>query len=114
LLIPKYNLLPPSSLPSTSSDYPLISPPTQVKYEELASFSEVLAVGTAASLLPIKSITRKLTSDKFVFNGGENEPGPVHTQLSHALKAIQKGKAPDEFSWCEKVQEPVGLDVKST
>jgi hypothetical protein len=38
----------------------------------------------------------------------------VHTQLSHALKAIQKGKAPDEFSWCEKVQEPVGLDVKST
>ncbi|KAL3420505.1 branched-chain-amino-acid aminotransferase TOXF [Phlyctema vagabunda] len=73
-----------------------------IKYEELKTFSEVLAVGTAASILPIKSISRKLTNDKFVYT--DSDVGPVHKQLSQTLKDIQKGRQEENFGWTYSVQ----------
>ena len=76
-----------------------------VRYEELPSYSEVLAVGTAGALVPIKSITRKSTNDVFSFNGDSDEPGPCCAKLLSILKGIQQGKLDDRFQWCRKVTE---------
>ncbi|RMD44298.1 hypothetical protein DV735_g792, partial [Chaetothyriales sp. CBS 134920] len=71
-----------------------------LKYEELGSLSEVIAAGTAASLVPIKSITLKSKSDKFEFTvGKDNGPGPVTEKLLTTLKGIQLGNLPDKFGW---------------
>ncbi|RMZ82825.1 hypothetical protein DV737_g1868, partial [Chaetothyriales sp. CBS 132003] len=71
-----------------------------VKYDELASFSEVMAAGTAASLVPIKSITLKSKNEKFEYPVGEdNGPGPVTEKVLATLKGIQQGKVDDKFGW---------------
>jgi hypothetical protein len=64
-----------------------------------------MAVGTAAALLPVKSTTRKSTSDKFVYQNGASEAGPCCMKLSAMLKAIQKGKVEDTYGWCVDVTE---------
>jgi branched-chain amino acid aminotransferase len=45
-----------------------------VKFEECAEFDEVMAAGTAASLVPIKSIFRKSTGTKFTYDYGDSNP----------------------------------------
>ncbi|KAI9695770.1 MAG: hypothetical protein M1820_008442 [Bogoriella megaspora] len=77
----------------------------QIKYEEIPKFSEILAAGTAAALVPIKSITMRSTNDMFVYQGGSDEPGPACVKLLTTLKGIQQGKIRDTFRWCETVQE---------
>jgi len=64
-----------------------------------------MAVGTAAALLPIKSITRKTTRDKFIYQGGSPEAGPCCVKLSNLLKDIQKGRAEDTFGWLMRVDD---------
>lgn len=76
-----------------------------VRYEELSNYSEVLAVGTAGTLVPIKSITRKSTNDVFSFSDDSDEPGPCCAKLLSILKGIQQGKLEDQFDWCRKVTE---------
>lgn len=80
-----------------------------VRYEELPSYSEVLAVGTAGTLVPIQSITRKSTNDVFSFNGGSDEPGPCCAKLLSILKDVQQGKVEDRFGWCSRVTEVNGV-----
>jgi branched-chain amino acid aminotransferase len=89
-----------------------------IRYTELPGFTEVVAVGTAASLVPIRSITRRnqekllLPEGPRVQRGGDGtsetivylpdsqtEAGPLCTQLTHHLKAIQTGKIEDQFGW---------------
>jgi branched-chain amino acid aminotransferase len=77
----------------------------RIPYEELPSFSEVMACGTAASLVPIKSITMKSKGDKFEYRKNES-PGPVCTELLTTLKGMQQGKSADIFGWNFKVTEP--------
>jgi branched-chain amino acid aminotransferase len=70
----------------------------RILYEELKDFKEVMAAGTAASLVPIKSITRG--SEKFEYPVTENgEPGPVCTKLLTTLKGLQQGRIKDTFGW---------------
>ena len=70
----------------------------RILYEELKDLKEVMAAGTAASLVPIKSITKG--SEKFDYPVPENgEPGPVCTKLLTTLKGIQQGKIKDSFGW---------------
>lgn len=79
----------------------------QIKYEELSSFSEIIAAGTAAALVPIKSITRRSRDDVFPYIAeASDEPGPVFTKLLTTLQDIQRGKAADPYGWCEVVQQP--------
>ncbi|RDA83943.1 hypothetical protein CP532_3631 [Ophiocordyceps camponoti-leonardi (nom. inval.)] len=92
-----------------------------VLYTELPSFSEVIAAGTAAALVPIRSITRRLPkgllppdaprvsssssneekpSETVTYIPDEQEDaGPICLRLLTQLKAIQLGKVPDEFGW---------------
>lgn len=77
-----------------------------IAYTELSSFCEVLAAGTAAALVPIKSITMKSKGDKFVIGKGDDEPGPVCVKLLTILKGTQTGKMEDRFGWLSMVDEP--------
>lgn len=85
----------------------------------LSTFTEVLAVGTAAAAVPIRSITRPSTSQKFTFAAAESaasssdpaaeEPGPASgLNLARMIADIQHGVAPDKFGWCWEV-EGVGM-----
>ena len=79
----------------------------QIKYEELPTFTEIVAAGTAAALVPIRSITRRSRNDTFPYIAEETEePGPVFTKLLTTLQDIQRGKAEDPYGWCELVKEP--------
>jgi len=83
-----------------------------IPYDELPSFSEIMAAGTAAALVPIKSITMKSKNDKFMYQGGSDEPGPACVKLLKTLKGIQQGKIKDSFGWLEHVTEPTGYTAK--
>lgn len=76
-----------------------------IKYEELPKFHEVLAAGTAAALVPIKSITMRSRNDEFKYQGGGDEPGPAVVKLLAQLKGIQSGKVKDSFGWCQGVKQ---------
>ncbi|KAL2193702.1 aminotransferase [Corynascus similis CBS 632.67] len=85
-----------------------------IKYSELPNFQEVMAAGTAASLVPIRSITRRATSglpqgprvsaqdgqETVTYTpDGSDEPGPLCLKLLAELKGIQLGKIEDQFGW---------------
>lgn len=76
-----------------------------VAYEELPSFLEVMAAGTAVALVPIKSITMKSKNDKFVYRDGNDKPGPACEKLLSTLKGIQQGIIEDTFGWLDHVKE---------
>ncbi|KAI8635454.1 branched-chain amino acid aminotransferase II [Xylariaceae sp. FL1651] len=105
-----------------------------IKYAELPTFTEVMAAGTAAALVPIRSITRripptspysisaavgkheKLSSDQdsekvTYFADGHEDIGPICTKLLTQLRAIQLGKVKDEFNWCFAVTREDGIKV---
>lgn len=98
-----------------------MSPP-QIRYGELATFSEVMAAGTAAALVPIRSITRRVdaSSPQSLAAAGANErvssakageetvtyipesqedAGSICLKLLSTLKGIQLGKLEDQFGW---------------
>ncbi|KAL6231518.1 hypothetical protein BDW75DRAFT_243816 [Aspergillus navahoensis] len=78
-----------------------------IRYEELASFSEILACGTAVTVIPIKSITCKSRGDRFTYlEGNDGKPGPYAAKLALTLGDIQKGKVEDEFGWLVRVEKP--------
>lgn len=69
-----------------------------------------MAAGTAAALVPIRSITRKSTNDKFSYlPEGSDEPGPIFNKMIAALKGIQLGKIKGPEGWCVPVTE---VDIK--
>jgi branched-chain amino acid aminotransferase len=79
--------------------------PRQIKYEEISSFDEIMAAGTAAALVPIKSITMRSRDDKFSFQNGSDEPGPACVKFLEQLQGIQRGKIEDKFGWCDEVKQ---------
>lgn len=87
----------------------------RIDYSELPQFTEVIAAGTAASLVPIKSITLESNGDKFEYPVNEKlDPGPVCSQLLTTLKGIQQGKVKDQFGWNFKVTEAPAEFLKAT
>ena len=64
-----------------------------------------MAAGTAAALVPIKSITRNSRSETFSYIAEDSEePGPIAAKLLTTLKGIQLGKIKDTFGWTYKVE----------
>lgn len=81
-----------------------------IPYAELSSFSEVMAAGTAAALVPIRSITMKSKEDKFTYLPSD-EPGEVCAMLLKALQGIQRGVEEDFLGWNEIVKKPEGVSA---
>ena len=74
-----------------------------------------MAAGTAAALVPIKSITMNSKNDviKYMEDDDQN-PGPACTKLLSTLKGIQNGKIKDTFGWLDPVAEPKGYKSRSS
>lgn len=78
----------------------------QIPYGELSEFDEVLAAGTAAALVPIRSITMESKGEKISYKDAAEEPGPVCVKLLTTLKGIQLGKIEDKQGWRIQVEKP--------
>ncbi|KAI1811637.1 branched-chain amino acid aminotransferase II [Poronia punctata] len=110
-----------------------------IKYSELPSFKEVMAAGTAAALVPIRSITRRISPssptsitsaigqherlssqqdyEKVIYAPDEQDEediGPICSNLLTRLRAIQLGKVKDEFNWCFPIAREDGVKVLET
>ena len=66
--------------------------------EELTTFEEAGACGTAAVISPIERIDDLETGKSYVF-AKDGKPGPVCTKLYEHLRAIQYGDEPDKYGW---------------
>lgn len=73
----------------------------QVPIEELSTFEEAGACGTAAVISPIGKIVDMQTGD--IYNYG-NEVGEWSMRLYNALQDIQYGRAEDIFGWAKVVE----------
>ncbi|KAG8664408.1 Aminotransferase fpaps4 [Fusarium poae] len=71
-----------------------------VKLDELSSFCEVFAVGTAATIRPCSLIYHKSTNREFKFVAN----GSYYTRLWSTLKKIQTGESEDTFQWCQELR----------
>jgi len=70
----------------------------RIRLEELADMSEAAACGTACVISPINKV---VDTEKGVTYSFGDEPGPVLTELYHALKDIQYGRSEDRHHWCD-------------
>lgn len=73
-----------------------------VPYEELPTFEEVGACGTAAVIAPVGKIYDPENDKTFVFSSN-GEPGPLCKKLYEKLTAIQFGDADDPFGWIDYI-----------
>ena len=69
-----------------------------IQLEELANMSEAAACGTACVISPIDKVIDPEKNRIFHLS---DEPGPVLSQLYHALRDIQFGRSEDKYKWCE-------------
>ncbi|NOX47029.1 MAG: branched-chain amino acid aminotransferase [Chlorobi bacterium] len=69
-----------------------------VALDELESFDEVGACGTAAVISPIKKIVNRESGKEYNYclNG---KAGPISTKLYQTLKGIQEGEIEDKHGW---------------
>lgn len=73
-----------------------------IHVDEIGSFEEAGACGTAAVISPIGEIQDRETGKVYTF--GMNEAGPWSTKLFNRLQAIQYGEEIDKFGWCTIVE----------
>ncbi|KAJ5675359.1 Aminotransferase lcsP [Penicillium macrosclerotiorum] len=79
----------------------------RVAYEELRQFDEVIAAGTAAALVPVRSITMRSKNDKFEYRCGDQaQGGDVCVKLLQILRGIQGGSMEDTQGWNYEVTAP--------
>lgn len=69
-----------------------------VPVEELATFEEAGACGTAAVISPIGKVVDVDKGISYAFGDGTS-PGPVSTKLYETLLGIQNGDLEDSFGW---------------
>ena len=74
----------------------------QIAIEELETFEEVGACGTAAIISPIGEIA-DLDNHKFYTYCKDGKPGPISTKIYNKLQALQYGEEPDTFGWTELI-----------
>ena len=73
-----------------------------VSVDELDTFDEVGACGTAAVISPVRKIVDPDTNKIYTY-AKDNQPGTVSTALYNRLVAIQFGDEEDKFGWMEKI-----------
>ena len=105
-ITPKSHSILPSitnmSLMELARDMGLAVENRPVSVDELDSFDEVGACGTAAVISPVRKIIDPDTNKIYTY-ANDNQPGPVSTELYNRLLAIQFGDEEDKFGWMEKI-----------
>jgi len=89
------------SLIQLAEDMGLAVERRRVPVEELETFEEIGACGTAAVISPIKRIYDADLDKEYNYG---TEPGPWSTKLYHKLRAIQDGDEPDPYGWVDIVE----------
>ncbi len=69
-----------------------------IPFDELGSFEEVGACGTAAVISPICQIADRETGKTYNYCHS-GAAGPISTKLYNRLRAIQLGEEEDIFGW---------------
>ena len=69
----------------------------RIRIEELADMQEAAACGTAFVISPL---TKVVDPDNNITYSFGDKPGPILTQLYHALQDIQDGRVEDKHGWC--------------
>ena len=92
------------SLMQLAEDFGLKVERRQIPEEELATFEEAGACGTAAVISPISYIDDLDTGQRFMFSE-DGKPGPVSTKLYNHLRGIQYGTEEDKHGWTTVVIE---------
>jgi branched-chain amino acid aminotransferase len=75
----------------------------QIPVEELATFEEAGACGTAAVISPIERIDDYDEKKSYVFST-DGKPGPISEKLYKKLRGIQYGDEPDTHGWVTIVE----------
>ena len=73
----------------------------RILLEELSEMTEAAACGTACVISPIDKVVDPEQGRTYSFG---SEPGPVLSELYHALRDIQFGRAEDRHGWTEVVE----------
>jgi branched-chain amino acid aminotransferase len=68
-----------------------------IKYDEVSTFTEVGACGTAVVLTPVTSLTRGTTTHRF-------PTFATLERLRNRVIAIQQGDIPDEHGWLHSIE----------
>jgi branched-chain amino acid aminotransferase len=106
-ITPKSDTILPSitnkSLCNLAEDIGLTVERRPVPKEELSTFEEVGACGTAAIISPIKKIVDDKTNEEFNYCP-DGEAGPVSTKLYETLLGLQYGEIEDKFGWITIVE----------
>lgn len=92
------------SLMQLAEDMGLKVEQRQIPEEELATFEEAGACGTAAVISPIERIDDLENKKSYVISK-DGKPGPISTKLYHHLRGIQYGTEPDVHGWTKVVIE---------
>lgn len=74
----------------------------QIPEEELATFEEAGACGTAAVISPIERIDDLENKKSYVISK-DSKPGPISTKLYNRLRNIQYGIEPDVHAWTKVI-----------
>ncbi|MCM1378335.1 MAG: branched-chain amino acid aminotransferase [Clostridium sp.] len=88
------------SLREVAKDLGLEVEPRQIPLEELETFEEAGACGTAAVISPISEADDLDTGKKYIFSK-DGKPGPWSVKLYDTLRGIQWGDLPDTHGWVE-------------
>lgn len=75
-----------------------------IHVEELASFDEAGACGTAAVCSPIEQVDDLDNGNVYKF-GTPGEAGEMTTKLYNTLRGIQYGELPDTHGWCMELDD---------
>ncbi len=86
------------SLRQIAEDLGLVVERRHVAFDELGTFDEVGACGTAAVITPIKQIVDRITGQEFNYCK-DGKAGPISTKLYETLQGIQNGDLEDIHGW---------------
>ncbi len=89
------------SLRQLAADMGLVVEERRIPVEELSTFEECGACGTAAVISPIGKIFDMQTNDVYEYG---SEVGKVSLELYNRLQDIQYGRAEDKYGWCTFVE----------
>ena len=90
------------SLMQLAEDFGMKVERRPIPEEELSTFEEAGACGTAAVISPISYIDDLETGKRYTF-GQDGKPGPISKKLYETLRGIQYGTIEDKHGWTKVV-----------
>lgn len=91
------------SLREIAEDLGLVVERRHVAIDEIPTFEEAGACGTAAVISPIGLIQDRESGQEFILSKN-GEAGPWCTKLYNYLTGVQYGEVEDKFNWCTIVE----------